>query len=575
MIIHLLLWFTEWWWTLSRQQLTSFTFETVNLMNTSHLRRVTLSDANFLTELFSALSLTVFNNIQVSYPHGEEIERCHRLWCRLDSAIWYLLYTTLKNHTYCTINHHYSSLSSRSDGNLASLWLDEQFQISSYITFDYTEIILHPSNLILKLQQAEEVFIMKKNNWLQKTIKEEINKSHPHWEPQNEEGDNSFTMWKLFTSDQDVIQLIHKHIRQGHFTSAGFTEGRYKAFFLRRVRLADNAVRILLKADIINSTCNMCWPLNFNINDEVWRKPFTGRRAHFDLLSLNEHRKLQIFMNYSLHDDHDPSDHKILSVITLFKVTVNSTTSSEPSSVMQITPVKQSKKPVFNDLVKLNTSVKKTLIITTPKPSVFSDSPLIHSSPLISQLSSVKAEEELAQLSEEDVLSKVSELNDLQEWIKLLELKKIQLTQYADEKISLLTLVAAWLNETLLVQGQDIVSAGEFLKLLLSEPSVQADWHLFSKIINWRNDYKIIILNHWALCDQVRSAVSHFPLMKACIFTHTSAQWAKVNQWAETEDKNWVSEPDDNWRKYLIKEEDTVILSVEKELVSCKRLQQT
>ena len=205
MIIHLLLWFTEWWWTLSHQQLILLTFETVDLMNTSHSRRVTLSDANFLTELFSALSFTVFNNIQVSYPHSKEIEHCHCLWCRLDSAIWYLLYTILKNHIYCIINHCYSSLSFRSDGNLASLWLDEQFQISSYITFDYTEIILHSNNLILKLQQAEEVFIMKKNNWLQKMIKEEINKFCFHWESQNEESDDSFAMWKLFISDQDVI----------------------------------------------------------------------------------------------------------------------------------------------------------------------------------------------------------------------------------------------------------------------------------------------------------------------------------------------------------------------------------
>ena len=46
---------------------------------------------------------------------------------------------------------------------------------------------------------------MKKNNWLQKTIAEEINKFCLHWEPQNEEGNNSFAMWKLFTSDQDII----------------------------------------------------------------------------------------------------------------------------------------------------------------------------------------------------------------------------------------------------------------------------------------------------------------------------------------------------------------------------------
>ena len=333
-----------------------------DLMNTFYLRRVTLSDISFLTELFRSLSLMIFHDIEVSYSHSEEIECCHRLWCHLDSVIWYLLYITLKNHIYCTINHCYSLLSSELNDNFEQPWLEEQFWISSYTTFDYTEIILHSSNLILKLQQAEEIFIMKKNNCLQKTIAEEINKSHSHWEPQNEEERDSFTMWKLFTSDQDVIWLIHKHIHQRHFTSVSFTEGNYKSFFLRRVWLTDNAVRILLKADIINSTCNTCWTLNFNINDEVREGPFTGR-AHFGLLSLNEHRKLQIFLNYSLHRDHDLSDPDILSVITLFKVTINSSASLKSSSVMQTTPVKQIKKPVFDTLAKLNTSAKKIIML--------------------------------------------------------------------------------------------------------------------------------------------------------------------------------------------------------------------
>ena len=94
--------------------------------------------------------------------------------------------------------------------------------------------------------------------------------------------------------------------------------------------------------------------------------------------------------------------------------------------------------------MKLNTSVKKTLIIIMFKLSVFFNSSLTHFLLLISlKLSSVKAENELAQLSEKDVLPKFSELNDLQKQIKLLKLKKIQLTQYTDEKISLLILVTA------------------------------------------------------------------------------------------------------------------------------------
>ena len=132
--------------------LTSLIFWAFNLMNISFLRSVTLSDAHFLTALFCTLSLTVFDNIQVSYSHSEEIECCNCLWCCLDSVIWYLIYTTLKSHIYCTINCHYSSLSSEPDSNLEELWLCEQFHHSSYITFDYSDIILHFSNLLLKLQ---------------------------------------------------------------------------------------------------------------------------------------------------------------------------------------------------------------------------------------------------------------------------------------------------------------------------------------------------------------------------------------------------------------------------------------
>ena len=357
--------------------------------------------------------------------------------------------------------------------------------------------------------------------------------------------------------------------------SAGFTERRYKAFFLRRVRLADNAVKILLKADIINSTCNTCWTLDFNINSEVREEPFTGR-THFDLLSLNEHRKLQIFLNYSLHRDHDSSDPDILSVITLFKVIINSSVSLKLSFIMQTTSAKQIKKSVFDTLVKLNTSVKKTLIIITPKLSVYTDSSFTHFSLIILLKSdSVKEEDELTQLSEEDVSSEFTELKDLHDQIKLLKLKKLQLAQYTDEKVSLLTLMTAWLNETLLLQGQNIISADEFLKQLLSELFIQTDLHLLSKIISWRNDYKIIILNHWALHDQIWSAVNHFSLMKVCIFTHMITHQAKVTQWAETEDLNQVSESGNDWKKYLTLSstvEDTVICSVEKEPVSWKCL---
>ena len=72
---------------------------------------------------------------------------------------------------------------------------------------------------------------MKKNNRLQKAIAEEINKSRELWHSSHGEGGDSFTDWKLYAPDNEVIQAIHGHIRQGGFTSSGFAEGRYKEFF--------------------------------------------------------------------------------------------------------------------------------------------------------------------------------------------------------------------------------------------------------------------------------------------------------------------------------------------------------
>ena len=51
--------------------------------------------------------------------------------------------------------------------------------------------------------------------------------------------------------------------------SDSFAEGRYKSFFLRRACLTDNAVSILIEADITNSVCNSYWSLDFNTNSEV------------------------------------------------------------------------------------------------------------------------------------------------------------------------------------------------------------------------------------------------------------------------------------------------------------------
>ena len=204
------------------------------------------------------------------------------------------------------------------------------------------------------------------------------------------------------------------------------------------------------------------------------------RQAHFRHLSLDEHEKLQIFLNYSLHGDHDLTDSDILSATTLFKSTVNLSTSSKSFPAMQTTLSKSIKKSVFDTLIKLNTPAKKTatpkpLIITDPQAPAFTDSPLSASSPLSLKPDLINEGNELAQLSDEDEEPKFSELKDLRDQIKLLELKKLKLAQCADEKISFLMLLTVRLNETILLQGEDVVSAGAFIKQLLNELTVQAD----------------------------------------------------------------------------------------------------
>ena len=169
-----------------------------------------------------------------------------------------------------------------------------------------------------------------------------------------------------------------------------------------------------------------------------------------------------MFLNYSLHEDHDSIDLNILPSTTLFKTTVNLFTSSKFFSVMQITSAKFIKKSAFDTLMKSNTSVKKTAM---SKNSVFTDFSLPPFSSIVSlKTDLVKEEDELAQLFSEDEASEFSELEDLQNQVTLLRLKKLELTQYADEKVSFLTLLTARLNETLLLQEEDVISADAFIK---------------------------------------------------------------------------------------------------------------
>ena len=84
----------------------------------------------------------------------------------------------------------------------------------------------------------------------------------------------------------------------------------------------------------------------------------------------------------------------------------------------------------------------------------------------------IENEDELAQLSAEEEIPEFSEIENLWDQVKLLELEKLELAQASDEKISFLILVAVRLNETLLLQEQDVVSAGQFIKRLLDELSI-------------------------------------------------------------------------------------------------------
>ena len=121
---------------------------------------------------------------------------------------------------------------------------------------------------------------------------------------------------------------------------------------------------------------------------------------------------MQIFLNYSLHGDHDFSDSDILLTTTLFKMmTVNFSAFLKSSSAVQITSAKSIKKSVFNTLVKLSTSVKKT---TSLRPCLLTDSSLPHSSPMIFlEPDIIEKEDELAQLSAEEDIPEFSEIEDL------------------------------------------------------------------------------------------------------------------------------------------------------------------
>ena len=466
---------------------------------------------------------------------------------------------------------------------------------------------------------------MKKNMHLWKVIAEKMNKLHELWNSWHDEEEDDFAAWKLYALNNELIREIHELIQWGIFTSEGFAEGCYKDFFLHHVCLADNTVRVLIEVNIINSACNTNWTLNFNTNSEVWEGLFTWR-AHLDQLSLNDCSKLQIFMNYLLSDERDLNDSDILSAITLYKLTAAADTSTVASSssvwTQSATSVTSAKKAASIDLTTCTASFKNLISAVsanctisfknatsaistnllastktvTPQfqqgmstsisqtsmkwPAVRSASPL----PLLSLLIKLnqllitdtdEQEEEITHMSDEKETVELNEVTKLKEHVVQLETELHQNAQHTDEKVSFLIIVRSCLDEIILLQGQDVIWAGQFIKTLLTEPAIQADQSLVQKIVIWRNDYKQAILTHSESCDTVQTAADHFPLIWFRLFTHTDQHMTWFTAWAETLNLHWENEPEDIWIKYSDAAQsvtEIIIYSVEKEALNLKCL---
>ena len=465
---------------------------------------------------------------------------------------------------------------------------------------------------------------MKKNMHLQKVIAEEMNKFCKLWNSWHDEEGDDFAAWKLYASDNEIIRGIHELIQWSNFTSEGFAEGHYKDFFLHHVCLADNALRVLIEVNIMNSICNISWTLNFNMNSEVWKRSFTWR-THLDSLSLNDHSKLQIFMNYLLSEKHDLNNADILSAITLYKLTAVADTFTVASSFIwtqSATSVTSVKKLTSIDLttctvsfrnsiaaVSANsvTSFKKvtsailTNLLTSSKAAAFTLSQgmtfsmsqismkwsAVRSASLLSLLSFLikllqllvivkdEQKEEITHMSDEDETNEQSEVTRLKECIAQLKAELHQHAQHTDEKVSFLTLMRSCLDEIILLQRQDVIWADQFIKSLLEEPVIQTNQSLIQKIMTWRNDYKQAILTHAESCNEVQTAAGRFLLTWACLFTHTDQHQAQLTAWTDAQDLQWVDESEDVWIKYLNSAQsaaEIIIHSVEKKLQHLKHL---
>ncbi|MCJ1259105.1 hypothetical protein MMC24_006940 [Lignoscripta atroalba] len=555
--------------------------------------KIVLPNAQSLADLFHTLPTQVSARLRGRLSHIEEIDLCNTIWPNLPPAIPHLLYTTLDENTRHAVDEAYGQFSplggsgSPSDAS-SDLWPSNPFGVAPYALFSPTQIDLQPVELLPELIEAEHTVMMKKGRQMQKTIQEEMNRTRTLWKAGDEEGGDNIAGWKLYAPDPAQIPILREFIRRGSFTTAGFAEGKYKDIFPRRVRLADNAVGILVEADITNTTCNTYWPLDFNTNGGVRGGP-SARRTRFGPPSLDEHGKLQIFLNCSLHGEHDPTDPKILPTTTLFKNTTVVDSKSDTSSAMPTPTPTRTTKLVPNRVVdqpslSKNTEHKGYLLAsssplstlsTTYKPVNQADttedggmrlSPVLPSSP--DQTDLTDDEEELARLSVEDNSVETNELVLLRNRVDQLETEALERARRADEKITFLTLAGACLDEVLMMQSQDAVKAGQFIKDLLNEPAIKTDKTLVNKITTWRNTYKTELVKHNLARNELRTTANHFPHTKTRLFSHNPLHQKELDSWALRKDLDRVYEEGDQWNKHAQLTEPTpqeAIQSIEEE----------
>ena len=78
-------------------------------------------------------------------------------------------------------------------------------------------------------------------------------------------------------------------------------------------------------------------------------------------------------------------------------------------------------------------------------------------------------------MSEKNDTVNVKLVTKLKECIQQLESQNQELAQHSDDKITFLTAAGVCLNEIILLQAQDVIKAGTFIKELLDEPAIHTN----------------------------------------------------------------------------------------------------